>query len=570
MLINGTWQAVSGTNGIKIYPIIKKPSFNTSNSFLLSTDENILLVDSGADPEQMEDIKSIIRGQQQIHHRPVLVLLTHCHVDHWLQTFSDSEFCSMPGVRVAIQEIGAKYLEESNEEMTMADIMAMKLPLAKIHSPLLREQDIINGSGTNNEIVTWSTPHGFPFYSQSLRISSRDAATIYSIPGHSPDSICIVIGNILFAGDFFFALDYLVAGVNGWNRDQMQVSINNMLWLTGNSELEIFCNGHGNPLSREEALAKMNKMKVQIARMTHLNALTLDHLKEASAYSMELLEELNQTMAIIAGRLYTLAFYLEQLEESSRSEKYAAYLNFESIDSLMQGYNEFADLFSTGSLQDPVLVKKAGYLIGKIEKMLKNHDNDAAIDSYLFNRVQRSFADFIKITGGVPFEVEGELYDLNGLVAELLQEIQGTPGDDNILDMLENEDAYLDALVARIAFQPVFKDVKLNFTGEEGLSPVTLNKGRFSDALIGILEEIAAIDTKEIYMKTFRKVGDAPASPGEATSVLLKISCPGGILNHALNEKKQQLYARKFKLQQWAMTVENEGDGFAILLQFNG
>jgi len=68
---------------------------------------------------------------------------------------------------------------------------------------------------------------------------------IYFIPGHSPDSICIRIGEILFAGDFFLAVNFLLAGAVGWNQTDMMNSISHMFWLAENTDVNCFCTGRG-------------------------------------------------------------------------------------------------------------------------------------------------------------------------------------------------------------------------------------------------------------------------------------------------------------------------------------
>ena len=56
---------------------------------------------------------------------------------------------------------------------------------------------------------------------------------------------------------------------------------------------------------------------------------------------------------------------------------------------------------------------------------------------------------------------------------------------------------------------------------------IRLHKDRFCDALAGILEEIAAVDLKEIFLLTTRY----------DEGIVITVSVPGGIPEDVLNEK---------------------------------
>ncbi|MEN6463493.1 MAG: MBL fold metallo-hydrolase [Syntrophomonas sp.] len=565
MLKNEAWQAISGTHAVEIYPFIIKPSIDSSNAFLISTDNYIILIDTGALSAQMERIKSEIKQLLWQKARPVLIFLTHCHADHCLQAFNNTDLSKITEVRVAIQENGVQPLEEKDERRTIADIERKVLPDAKIDLKLLSRHDrenpgerILNlGNGIRLETIVEKVDTGNnpDFYRQIIMVAPDVVMEIYPMPGHSPDSICIRIGDILFAGDFFFAINYLIAGSIGWNREQMLESIQQMLWLVRATDLNLFCTGHGNPLSRTKAIENMYSMLEKTSAMTNLSEINCGHMIESSNYAIELLEELNDTMAIIAGRLYRVVYYLDFLGESAQSEKYAEILDFKKIEELLEEYSDFASLFNSGSIAYPTLIMKAAQLTGKIDKIFAG-DIDGIIDKCLFQRVQRSYQDFIQITSGMPINYTGEILDLNRIIEDLLQQITSVPYNDNILEVLNSDEQYIKALVSRIAFQPVFKNVLFDFQPYPGQLMVNINKDRFCDALLGILEEIAAIDIKQIRIVSARA----------NNRTIIRIDNHRGIPGDVLSEKKLQLYQRKFAVLGGSLELEKDQDHITLII----
>ncbi|ATW25244.1 MBL fold metallo-hydrolase [Candidatus Formimonas warabiya] len=569
MLINESWQPVPGTRGTEIYPFIIKPNSHSSNAYLLATDDYIILIDTGTSPEQMERIKTVIRPLMADQERPLLIFLTHCHADHCLLAFSDWELGGIAKVRVAIQEYGAKALEEKDARRTLADILRKELPDARIDLPLLTGQDrekpgkkVVNlGEGIilSTRVEKIDPGDKSDFFKQVIKIGPETSMEIYPMPGHSPDGIALRIGEIVFTGDFFMAVNFLVAGVVGWKQDDMMNSIHHMRWLAENSAISCFCTGHGDPLSRQSAMDNMSKMRTRTAGLTDLSELNWEHMTESSGYALELLEELNDTMAVIAGRLYYLVYYLDYLGESDKSEKVGAALDFDRINDLLDEYSDFAQLFEAGNMASPILILKAAHLTGKIEKIFTQGGTDLMIDRYLFRRVQRSFADFMQICGGMPIHDAREVLDMNQLLQDLLRDINRVPYNDDILEVLDREEQFIDALVLRIAFQPIIKGVTFHFLPDPDLLRVRIDQERFCDALLGILEEIAAIDVKEICIVS----GNTDTGPA------IRISNPKGIPENVFTKKKLGLYERKFASLGGLLKIEQDQSGIRFVIELS-
>src|SRR5262245_48787448 len=76
------WQKVLGTPSVEIFPIIPKANCVSSNCYIFSAPDALVVVDPGASPEQTKQISQILTEALAISPRPVLVFLTHCHQDH--------------------------------------------------------------------------------------------------------------------------------------------------------------------------------------------------------------------------------------------------------------------------------------------------------------------------------------------------------------------------------------------------------------------------------------------------------------------------------------------------------
>ena len=72
-LAGGIWQAVPGSRSLEIFPILSKPNIVSSNSFIVSAPNAILVIDPGASPEQTRRISDVVTAALGVSNRPVLV-----------------------------------------------------------------------------------------------------------------------------------------------------------------------------------------------------------------------------------------------------------------------------------------------------------------------------------------------------------------------------------------------------------------------------------------------------------------------------------------------------------------
>src|SRR5512136_2947066 len=87
-----TWQLVPGAPGAALYPLIRKIDVISSNSYLITTPDAIILIDPGGLPEQAEHLSRVIGICRAEKDRPLFIFLTHAHIDHFLSVQSDPAF----------------------------------------------------------------------------------------------------------------------------------------------------------------------------------------------------------------------------------------------------------------------------------------------------------------------------------------------------------------------------------------------------------------------------------------------------------------------------------------------
>ena len=76
------WQKVPGTPSVEIFPIIPKANCVSSNCYIFSAPDALVVVDPGASAEQTRQISRVLTDALTVSQRPILVFLTHCHQDH--------------------------------------------------------------------------------------------------------------------------------------------------------------------------------------------------------------------------------------------------------------------------------------------------------------------------------------------------------------------------------------------------------------------------------------------------------------------------------------------------------
>ncbi|MDH3999228.1 MAG: MBL fold metallo-hydrolase, partial [Desulfuromonadales bacterium] len=225
MLERDSWQALAGGNDARIFPFLRKPDITSCNSYLIETKQQIVLIDPGALPEQwdalMEQVSLLVKERA----RPVVIYLTHAHLDHSLSAISCQTPDDLMPIQVAIHQQGVAVLKQGDRKLSMAELYGCDFPCYEPAITLMANADV-------QEVATGAEAGSRPAHKllrQCIDLGAGDTLEVYHTPGHSPDSVCYRLGEALFISDLLSATQPMVAGIIGWNRDEYIRSARHLL-----------------------------------------------------------------------------------------------------------------------------------------------------------------------------------------------------------------------------------------------------------------------------------------------------------------------------------------------------
>lgn len=324
VLIPLVWQPVPGADGARIFPLIRKIDTISSNSYLIETTDVILLIDPGGLPEQAEQLALAIRECRGERDRPVFVFLTHAHIDHFAGILALPSFASAETAVFAVQEHGGAVLERGDAKMTQADLLGRTLTPMKIGLHLFPRawemdagiavsQAFPNGATVSITYDPIGACDGLPH--ARLAFGSGPALELWHTPGHSPDSVCIGMGGLIFIGDLLFAASPGVAGMCGWDQEALIRSLGRMLALLDGGSITAVCPGHGRVVPAPDAARMLSAVRVDAQALSDIAELNRDRAEKAGAFAEDCMEQVNELFTIMAGRLYYVSYVMEELGE---------------------------------------------------------------------------------------------------------------------------------------------------------------------------------------------------------------------------------------------------------------
>lgn len=393
-------QRVPGTRNVSIYPYLCKIDIMSSNSYILSSQGQIALIDPGGAKSQMECLEEEIQILQDELLRPVVVYLTHVHIDHWYQL---TQCKTLSGAFLAVQETGARALETNDPQMTLSMLLDRPMSTVPIDIKLLSLHDItklgknsLNMNGWSFDYVTNSRwiAEDTALYSQIVPLGKEDCLEIYHTPGHSPDGVCIRTGSMLIVGDLFFAPNPGVAGAYGWSQKDFMQSILKILWILENEKIIICCSGHGKFIDAQTARKTLQVMYSDAASLKDLQAITPLWARRISDYAQDLISELERIFTIIAGRLAYISYVLGELEEEAQAKELDCLLDTQNMDELFVDFHAFAGELHAGKKLDIEMVHKTGQVVGRLERLFAKRKLESVLDQSLLDRAGRLLSDY--------------------------------------------------------------------------------------------------------------------------------------------------------------------------------
>ena len=567
LLINQIWQPLPGTRQSEIYPYLRKPDLLSSNSCLIRTPGQIILIDAGALAVQTADLGRIIKECHLERSRPVIIYLTHCHIDHSLQVSRHRQILPTASVWIAIQEKGAGYLTKGDQKKTIAELYGMIFPSIQPDIRLLTAQDQKSGSLRRINLApdvllmlqTEAVPTdlGRPLFRQTISMGGGDDLEIYPAPGHSPDSVCIRVGEVLFIGDLLAAANPMVAGISGWHRNDLIDTLQRVQWLLDNKPIRFCYPGHGGIIPADKARDILKRLQQKTCHLGDVTEMNEARLFQITDFALELIDEAEEVFSSIAGRLLYVAYQLEQLEEEAAADRCRTAMPMEQIDACLLEFRNLCHSLDAGKIRRVEFAHGALHIVEKIKTLFDPRPLSAILSQSLINRGTSLLLDFIGIANGCRNLEEFIPTDVNALIEDVVQAWQSNPHlDASIIDIACDYEKYLAALVLRIGHEPVANRPALCFAPLDKIPFVRIAAARFFDTLLNFLEWLKQTDASSINIAT----GIDRISP--FITVMPRDRDGSSPTFH--EEKKINSFNRRFRI--CGLILKIEQDGFRLTL----
>lgn len=547
MIQSNIVQPIPGTRGIELYPYIRKIDLMSSNSFIISGQDQIALIDPGALDDQLDCLVEKIAVMLDEKPRPVVVYLTHVHLDHCFQLNRLRKIRSLGEVYVAAQEIGAEALMRQDEELTLAGLLGREMAATPVDIKLLSKMDIVVGGAIEIElhgcklscyVDSVKIRYGPVLHSQTISLGGGEVLEIYSIPGHSPDSLCLRAGGLLFTGDLFFAPNPGMAGAYGWSRSSLIKSIYKIMWIIEKKNISYCCSGHGRIVDADKAWNALQSMYQDVLSLQGLEEITQQWARNTATYAEDLMRELERLFTIIFGRLAYVSLVLEWLDEDGEAENIQKIIDTKRIDELFFDFSCFVRELRLGKKRDWDLVHKAGQIFKKLEAIFENQELRTVLDRSLLRRACRMLSDYaVTYRGFRPSFYAGD-EDLYSVLQEVLDFSLFRPYEEDAILYADLHEDYLRALRTRIAYVNKLEGAVLKLRADRNLPMVRMDKERFQDALLDLLERVSSFEGGETQIIATRDQG-WPS---------IRIEAQGADSDYSLDEGTMRFFERSFAL----------------------
>jgi glyoxylase-like metal-dependent hydrolase (beta-lactamase superfamily II) len=507
------WQRVPGTDSVEIFPIIPKTNCVSSNCYIFSARDALVVVDPGANREQTRQISGVLTDALALARRPVLVFLTHCHQDH-SQEAGGFELPTGIEIKRFAHQAGVEAMKNQDPNLTVAYLYLgnpgiCAAPFEGIlfrSSPESEPSALELDDGRRIELHTEpiAMPDGATLQRQWLFLGDGNRLEIYHTPGHSPCSITLRIGSLLILGDLPFAANPGVCGLNGWNHADLLQSLHKMNWLLESSEMAVCCPGHGYCISAQSMREKFRMMEAEASDLTDVPLLNAERISALKIYVDELLEETTALLTIFSGRLYTISYYLSLLEEESAAGRILATLDIDRIDGILSDFRRIAEAFNASAVPEWTVVLKGVQVARSLRLSLAAEQVQQILDFHLVDRVQRRLLDFLSIVHGLQFLRTEQPKAANEVIAELLKRAKGDQSaqPNDLMEAVDDDQAFLQALTRRLEAHSPLRNIDFEFTPAPQETNPNIGAERLDDLLTNLLEGMAGVGVKRINIAT--------------------------------------------------------------------
>jgi len=511
-LVPLAWQPVPGAPRANIYPLIRKIDTISSNSYIIESPEIICLIDPGGLPEQAVQLIAEIQRLRNVHKRPVVIFLTHAHTDHFLSLQHHPATAYFKDAVIAVQEAGANALERGDKFLTQADVlgftvspMYIGLRLLPVQNPASRSSTVLyrEENGAAITITRHPPEAGIGLFYEELAFGGDPLITVYHTPGHSPDSITLRVGRLLFIGDVLFAANPGIAGLIGWDQKALIHSLAGIRHLTGSGDFDWICPGHGRLIAAPDAVRTFEVLEKEAGKLENIAEFNSARAAEIAALGDDCMEQVNELFTIISGRLGYVSYMMDELGESGVADEMSGLLKAEVIDELLDAFRIFSEDHHSSDKVPVYLALKAGQVMGKLERSFAKNDLARIIDPTLVSRAGHLLSEYTtSLRGFCPPDNRCEC-DVSNILSTLVQDLSRSRcSDEDVLSAVDDETAFTRMLVSRIGSQPLLADIDLSLAFDPAPQPVLVDRDIFPDLVIYLLEDLVGTGATKINLTT--------------------------------------------------------------------
>ena len=491
--MTSTWQAIEGADDCEIAALLNKPSITNSNAYLIRTPGKLVIIDPGADASQIERINELVAESLAERPRRLVILLTHSHLDH----YGGVEGLRTGGQRplTLAHHYAAAAIREKSRERTLALLYRdAHIPTLPIDIELFTD-----AAPVSDELrllrQTTTGPDGEPITVEVLEIEPGLLLQAYATPGHSPCSCTFRVGPHLFIGDIPFASSPGLAGLLGWNGQDLIASTQLLRQLIAEHGIESCWAGHGARLAAADTVKLLGRVDAQVHELGAIAPIDEDRIVYLRHLASEMLHELQRLFATLAARLLFVSHRLEQLEENDEASRMAQALDIDSIEALLEDFEAFCDAFEAGMQPELSVSMKAAASLAKLRKVLATNNLAGRYHLSLLQRAEYLIGLFMQCVQGLAFESKLDVMHLPSLIETLLREEQiATASDeDAVLAASDTEEDFRRVLVDQLTSGTILRGLPIELRVAPGVGAnVRFDPACFESIFLSTLEMIAA------------------------------------------------------------------------------
>jgi len=493
------WLKIPGTVECEFLPFVRPLETLCSNTILIRTPRYLIVMDPGSMPEETDKLLPVLHEAGEAD-KPVLIILTHCHWDHSRQA---RRLASALGPRALVlaQEEARLAFQRGDNQTTQYALFEDSVRDMSVDAILLTSEPQKSDPGLPLEEVEMKGADGAPLRCQKLALGEDDALMFMHTPGHSPDSICMKLGRLLFAGDTPFAANPSVAGIAGWDQKNTVRSVTTIIQWLKSGDFEACWTGHGPGMPASVAVKILNRTLDETTRLENLIQFNTDRMKVLNRYARAALDETAEMLSLISGRLYSLSYHLENLEEASFAEKVLKALNLDAMDALLADFQKFLDEFENNRIFPYFMPLRVFQILKKMERQFLEGDLKGFMDPRLPARTLRMIGDFIRSMRGMRLTDTALASDpalaIEAFAAGWRSAKYGT---DDILNSTEDAEAFAAELAMRMAMHDPVGRPPLTMKLENEGRKCAMDQERLTDILWDAAERFAAHGSEGILL----------------------------------------------------------------------